>query len=51
MERQISQNEMARKLGISTAYMSNIINGKREPRADLLKRMCRLFGKKPEELW
>lgn len=46
----ISQNEMARRIGTSTATMSNIMTGKREPRADLVKRMCEVFGKDPKEL-
>lgn len=50
-DNQISQNEMARMLDVSNAHISNIINGKREPRVDLLKKMCETFHKKPEELW
>lgn len=46
----ISQNEMARRIGISIANMSNIATGKREPRADVLKRICDTFGRQPNDL-
>lgn len=48
---EISQNELARRVGVSYANMSNIMSGKREPRADVLKAMCRELGRKAEELW
>lgn len=50
-EQGISQNELARRMGVSNAHMSNVLNGKREAKVSLLKRMCQEFGKKAEELW
>lgn len=47
----ISQNELARRMGVSTAHMSNIVNGKREARVDLFKRICTMFRRDPRELW
>ena len=50
-EADISQNELARRVGVSYANMSNIMNGKRDPRVETLKGMCRELNKKAEELW
>jgi len=50
-ERDMSQNELARKVGCSYGQMSNIVNGRRNPRSDMLKKMCDALGKKPQELW
>lgn len=49
-ERDMSQNELARKVGCSYGQMSNIVNGRREPRTDVFKRMCEELRKKPQEL-
>ena len=46
----MSQNELARKVGCSYGQMSNIVNGRREPRTDVFKRMCEELRKKPQEL-
>lgn len=47
----ISQNELARRVGVSTGTMSNFMSGKREPRADVFKAICKVLGRKAEELW
>lgn len=47
----ISQNELARRCGVSPAHMSNVMAGKRSPRTDLLKRMCMVLGFRAEEIW
>lgn len=47
----ISQNELARRTGVSGAHMSNVMNQKRDARVELLKKMCKLFGVKAEEIW
>lgn len=47
----ISQNELARRTGVSVAHMSNVMNRKRDARVELLKNMCELFGVKAEEIW
>lgn len=49
-EREMSQNELARKVGCSYGQMSNIVNGRREPRTDIFKRMCDALRKKPQQL-
>ena len=49
-ERDMSQNELARKVGCSCGQMSNIVNGRREPRTDLFKLMCDALRKKPQKL-
>lgn len=50
-ENGISQNELARRLKVSPAHMSNIVRGKRDAKVELLKEMCRQFGKEPRDLW
>lgn len=47
----MSQNELARRCGVSAAHMSNVLRGKRQPRLDLLHRMCEVLGVKPERIW
>lgn len=47
----ISQNELARRTGVSVAHMSNVMNQQRDARVELLKKMCELFGVKAEEIW
>lgn len=47
----MSQNELARRCGVSPAHMSNILSGKRDPRARLLRSICEIIGKRPEEIW
>lgn len=47
----ISQNELARRTGVSAAHMSNVMNKKRDARVELLKKICELFGVKAEEIW
>lgn len=47
----MSQNELARRCGVSPAHMSNILSGKRDPRAKLLRSICETVGKRPEEIW
>lgn len=49
-ERGMSQNELARRIGCSYGQMSNIVNGCREPRTDVFKRMCEELRKSPQEL-
>ena len=47
----ISQNETARRAGISTAMLSQIMNGKRKPSGDVLRRLHEvLFAPSPAEL-
>ncbi len=50
-EKGVSQNELARRVGCSPATVNNIVSGKREPRIDVLRRICKELGKKPQELW
>lgn len=50
-EKGMSQNEFARRCEVSAAHMSNVMNGKRQPRLDLLHRMCEVLGARPEEIW
>ena len=46
-----SQNETARRAGISTAMLSQVMNGKRMPSGDLLRRLHEvLFAPSPAEL-
>ena len=47
----ISQNETARRAGISSAMLSQIMNGNRKPSGDVLGRLHRvLFAPSPKEL-
>ena len=50
-EKGVSQNELARRIGCSPATVNNIVSGKREPRIDVLRKICKELGKKPQELW
>lgn len=50
-ERDISQNELARFVGVSCPTMSNFMRGIREPRLSVFKQMCERLGKDPKELW
>lgn len=50
-EKGVSQNELARRVGCSPATVNNIVSGKREPRIDVLRKICKELGKKPQELW
>ncbi len=49
-ERDMSQNELARQVGCSYGQMSNIVNGRREPRTDMFKRICEVLKLKPQKL-
>ena len=47
----ISQNEVARRVGISTGYLSQVMNGQRKPSAKVLRRLYDvLFAPSPAEL-
>ena len=47
----ISQNEVARRVGISTGYLSQVMNGQRKPSAKVLRRLYEvLFAPSPTEL-
>ena len=47
----ISQNEVARRVGISTGYLSQIMNGQRKPSGDVLRRLHEvLFAPSSAEL-
>ena len=47
----ISQNEVARRAGISTGHLSQIMNGQRTPSGDVLRRLHEaLFAPSPAEL-
>ena len=50
-EQGISQNELATRVGVSPATISQIINGNREMRVKTLKSLCAVTGKDPKELW
>ena len=48
---QISQNEAARRAGISKALLSQVMNGRRTPSGDVLRRLHQvLFAPSPSEL-
>lgn len=52
MEREeVSQNELARRVGISASGMSFIMMGKRNPRLETVKNICEVTGLKVEEIW
>ena len=47
----ISQNEVARRVGISTGYLSQVMNGQRKPSAKVLRRLYKvLFAPSSAEL-
>ena len=44
----ISQNEVARRAGVSSAHLSNIMNGKASPSAGVLKRLHGVLFRRPK---
>jgi addiction module HigA family antidote len=40
-----SQNHAAQEMGISQAYLSDIVNGRRGISAEVAVKMCKVFGK------
>lgn len=43
IQKDLSQNKLAKMLGISHSYMNQIENGVRNPNFDLLNRICKLL--------
>ncbi len=43
LQENISQNELAERLGISSGYMSQLVNGRRYPSPRLRKKMLHVF--------
>ena len=43
-ERDISQNELARLLGISSGYLSRLMSGKAQPSPEMRRRFQRVLG-------
>ena len=50
IQKKISQSEMAKKIGTSKAYISNIENGKTKCPAYILNAYCRILSVSPETL-
>jgi transcriptional regulator with XRE-family HTH domain len=50
-ERNWSQSDVSRRVGVSTASISRLENGNRNPSARLLERLARLYGISMDELW
>ncbi len=50
-EKNISQNELMRSLKISSATMTEIINGRGNPTIETIAKFGAFFGKKPEIKW
>lgn len=46
----MSQNELARRAGLTSSGISTIINGTFEPRMDNLRRIAQVFGCLPGDL-
>ena len=40
----LSQNELAKRVGISAAYMSQLVSGKRSPSVSTARRLQRVLG-------
>lgn len=40
----LNQSELAKKVGVSTAIVSEWLSGKKVPRMDKVDKMCRIFG-------
>ena len=45
-----TQGNLALTLGISTSYLSEIVNGKKEPERSMIEKLARHFGMSPESL-
>ena len=43
-ERGISQNELARRTGISSGYLSQLMSGSAHPSPEVRQRLLRVFG-------
>ena len=50
-EKEMRQYELAAMTGLSEATISNIIHGKRDGSATMLKDICEALGVKPEQIW
>lgn len=44
------QSDVARELGVYIKTVSNWETGKSRPRPDMIERICRLYGRKFEEI-
>jgi putative transcriptional regulator len=51
VERDIRQNELAKRVGISTTAMNAVVNGKSVPSLHTAIRIAREVGSTVEELW
>lgn len=49
--RGMSQNELARQIGVSNGQLSFILHGKREMRLKHFKKLCEILQKDPKEVW
>lgn len=49
-ELHMSQNELARRAGLSSSGISTIISGAYEPRMDNLRQICQVLGCQPGDL-
>jgi putative transcriptional regulator len=50
-ERKIRQADLARRLGMSPAYVSRLLNGQIEPSIESALRIARYFGKPLEKIF
>lgn len=50
-EMDMSQNELARRVGASYGHISNIVTGKRDPKTSLFRKICEELDQDPKELW
>ena len=48
--KQISQKELARKIGMSQGVVNNYCTGKREPTLDVLVKICKELGESADYL-
>lgn len=51
VDRDMSQAELARKMGVGPGHVSKIMRNDADVRESTLKRMCRALNCKAEDLW
>ena len=47
----MTQEELARAVGVCPSQMSLFVNGKREMKVGAFKALCRVLGTDPKEIW
>ena len=50
-EKKISQNELKRQMGISSATMTDMVNGRGNPTLSTIAKVAHISGRQPKFVW